>query len=177
MADFDARGNPLALRTLDEGWEHRSANINAPVITVTEVISLRPPQYGLPLVDRHAALADALPNGESRWIALFTTMPNRAGVGGVEASGSGYARVEHTSWRPLTVGGFIARRANVGEVVFATLTDDLTVIGWGAYDADVDGNLKAFGLLRNVGGKALTFELAAGDDPTFLDGELQIGIQ
>lgn len=177
MADFDARGNPQALRALDEGWDHRSANINAPVITVTEVLSLRTPQYGLPLVDRHACLADALPNGESRWIALFSVMPSRAGVGGTEASGSGYARVEHTSWRPLTVGGFIARRANVGEVVFPTLTDDLKVIGWGAYDAEVDGNLRAFGLLRNVDGKARTFELGAGDDPTFLDGELQVGIQ
>jgi len=177
MADFDSRGITSTGRAAGQlGHDHRGA-IGAPTVIVTQILSLRPPQFGIPLAAREAFLVQQLPNGIPSFIALYSTMPDRAGVGGVEAVGSGYARVSHSNWRGLVVGGFIARRTNVGDVVFAALTGDLTVVGWGAYDAAVDGELLAFGLLRNADGKARTFDLATGDDPTFLNGELQVGIQ
>lgn len=141
------------------------------------VVSLRPPQYGIPLATRVAWMREVLPNGTPRYIGLFTSMPSRAGVGGTEASGSGYARVMHQSWRDVIVGGFAARRANSGAIRFAALTDDLDVIGWGAWDASSGGTLRAFGLLRNSDSVARVFHLAAGDTPGWNDGELQVVVQ
>lgn len=148
-----------------------------PVTPPTVVVPLRTPQYGIPLAARQTFLTAQLPNGGPTYAALFSTMPDRAGVGGVEAAGSGYARVAHTAWVNSTLEGFVARRANVGAVTFATLTGDLTVVGWGIYDAPTAGNLLAFGLLRNVDGKAHVFSLASGDEPAFQDGQLILGIQ
>ncbi len=177
MADFDTRAiAPKTGRATTLGVAHHGV-IGALATTVTNIISLRPPQFGFPLAARQEFMIQQLPNGVDRYIALFSTMPDRAGRGGVEAVGSGYVRVVHDAWRNIVVGGFIARRANVGEVIFATLTGDLTVVGWGAYDLAVGGELQAFGLLRNADSKARVFDLALGDDPTFLDGELQVGIQ
>ena len=177
MADFDTRARaPEVGRTSILGIAQRGV-IGGPTITTLKVVTLRAPQFGFTLADREDFLTQQLPNGVDRFIALFTTMPDRAGLGGIEALGGGYVRVAHQSWRGIVVANFIARRANVGAVVFPTLTDDLTVVGWGAFDAVLSGNIKAFGLLRNADGKARVFDLASGDDPTFLDGELQVGIQ
>ena len=142
-----------------------------------QIVALQQPQFGIPLADRLQFLTDQVPNGSDSYVALFTTLPNRAGVGGVEATGSGYARVAHNAWVNGVVADFIARRRNVGQVTFPALTDDLTVIGWGIYDAAVAGNLRAFGVLRNADSQPRVFSLASGDQPQFLSGELQFGIQ
>lgn len=147
-----------------------------PGSNTTTIVSLRTPQYGIPLAARQAFLAQQLPNGVASYVGLFTSMPTRAGVGGTEASGSGYARVSHASWRSSVHAGFVARRHNNGEVRFAALTDDLTVVGWGAWNAASGGTLLAFGLLRNEDGDARVWELAALDTPGWPDGELVVGI-
>lgn len=139
-----------------------------------EVVSLRAPQYGIPLAQRLAWLRALLPNGTAAYVGLYTAMPSRAGVGGVQA---GLTRVAHSDWRDVVVGGFVARRANSGEVRFATLAADLTVVGWGVWNALTNGDLLAFGILRNSDGQSRTFNLGAGDDPVFTDGSLQVGLQ
>jgi hypothetical protein len=161
---------------------HENFAINAPAFDIapgtntTTIISLRAPQYGIPLSARQAFLAQQLPNGTPSYVGLFTSMPTRAGVGGTEASGSGYARVAHSSWRSSVFGGFVARRHNNGEIRFGALTGDLTVVGWGAWDAAADGNLLAFGLLRDDDGNARVWELAELDTPGWPDGLLIVGI-
>lgn len=142
----------------------------------TEIVTIRTPQYGLPLAQRVAFLHDLLPNGgDTRRIGFFRTLPNRAGTGGVECSGSGYARVVHNSWRDVILGGYIARRANSGEILFAELTGDLITTGWGIWDDD--DILRAFGPHRNDDGSTRAWELGAGDQPRYGDGSLQVGVQ
>lgn len=145
--------------------------------TVYTIVSLRAPQYGVPLYLRRTSLVDAVPGGSPSYVGLFASMPNRAGEGGTECAGSGYARVSHSTWRNVTVADFVARRANSGLITFAALTGDLVATGWGIWDAASGGNLRAFGLLRNSDGAAQTWEFGATDTPRFLDGELQWGIQ
>lgn len=88
----------------------------------------------------------SLPQGTDVWIALFTTMPDADGVGGVEAAGSSYARVAHQDWvtsvRESDGVSFTERRNN-GDIEFPTLTGALDgVVGWGAYDASTGGALR-----------------------------------
>lgn len=145
--------------------------------TDAAVVSLRPPQYGLPLAQRVAFLRALVPNNGETYVGFFSSMPTRAGVGGVECVGSGYVRTLHQAWRDIIVGGFVARRANVGEVRGPTLTGDLTISGWGIWSASSGGSLLAFGLSRNSDGTARVFQLGADDVPRFVDAELQFGIQ
>jgi hypothetical protein len=150
----------------------------ASVSTTTTLVTLRAPQYGIPLAEKIAWLRTLLPNGTPRYIGFFTTMPARNGLGGVEAVGSGYVRVAHSSWRDLLLGTHVARRINSGLLEFAPLTDDLTLVGWGAWDSsDLDATLKAFGLLRNPDGQPRIFDVGVNDTLRWNDGELQIGIQ
>lgn len=142
-----------------------------------EVISLRSPQYGIPLAQRVAWMRELLAHGTPYYVGMFTGMPTRAGTGGVEASGASYARVAHSDWRDVIVGGFVARRANSGQIRFAALSGDLSVIGWGIWDTITGGTLRAFGLLRNSDGQSRIFHLASGDTPGFTDGALQVGLQ
>ena len=122
------------------------------------------------------ALQALLPDATSRWVGLFTTLPDDAGAGGVEASGGGYARVEQSAWTteadaPRTV------RKNNGAVNFGELTGAIgTVVGWGIFDAESGGNLLAFGEILTAGGEATTQALGAGDEPRILSGELKVGV-
>jgi hypothetical protein len=141
------------------------------------VVSLRPPQYGLPLAQRLAFLRQLVPNNGSTYVGLFAVMPARTGVGGTECSGSSYARVLHQAWRDVVVAEFIARRANVGEIRLPQLTGDLEAAGWGIWSASTGGTLLAFGLTRQANGQATVFEFATDDTPRFISGELQFGIQ
>ena len=175
MADFGARGvTGTAGRASLAGRDHRgSVNSGETVSTPVTVIA---PGLGIPAVEKRACLAALLPNGTTRYIALFTGLPDAEGLGGVEASGSGYARVALSAWA-FEQAEHVVRRVNNSQVVFPTLTGDLSVIGWGVFDAAVDGDLKAFGRTRTAGGAPLIFSLANGDVPRFLVGELKVGIQ
>ena len=132
---------------------------------------------GILLAQRQTWLADLLPNGGAdRYVGLFSAMPDAAGVGGTEATGASYARVLHNAWHTSVTDVNTARRANTGTITFPVLTGDLTVRGWGIWDASVAGNLKAFGYLRTSDGKPVVLYLAADDEPLFGDSELQVGI-
>ena len=84
------------------------------------------------------------------WIALFTTMPNEAGAGGVEVSGGAYARQQvninggaSPTWDlAVTEGGGGFEVDNTHEIAFPTATAAWgTVLGMGIYDAATVGNL------------------------------------
>lgn len=145
--------------------------------TVFQIVSLRSPQYGIPLAVRLEWMRVLIPNGTPSYVGLYSVMPGRDGIGGEEASGNGYARVSHSNWRDVVVAGFVARRANTGEIRATALTGDLTVVGWGIWNAATDGDLLGFGLLRNVDGTSRIFELGATDEWGWTDGALQVGVQ
>lgn len=122
------------------------------------------------------AINAVLPDGVDRWLALFTELPNDGGAGGVEAAGSGYARA-------LVAGGWTSFSADVqgrrlaAAVEFPVLNNTLDgVVGWGIYDAAVAGNLLAFGPVKDSDGTETTVNLASGDTPRFLAGQLAVGI-
>ncbi len=125
-----------------------------------------------------AALSAVLPNGTDVWIALFTELPNVLnGTAGVEAEGSGYQRIDWQAWVDVTEDDVVYRR-NDGAIEFGALSDALPgVVGWGIYDEQTDGNLLAFGYVRDVAGTAVTKNFVAGNQPRFLDQELSIGIE
>jgi hypothetical protein len=148
---------------------------NAPEV-VTEIVSARPPQYGIPLAQRQVELGRLIPNGVDSYVGLFSGLPSTSGTGGTEATGSGYARVAHSRWA-FDVTGSIIRRINVGVITFPDLTAQLSVRGWGIWDAASGGNLLAFGLLRTGGGAPIVHTMSATDTPRFSHGELRVGIQ
>ncbi len=123
------------------------------------------------------ALGALLPSGTNRWVLLYTTMPADDGTGGVEAAGSGYARVAHSAWVDAIVGDYTYRR-NSGAITFAALTGALSgIVGWGISDAAVAGNIVGTGLIRDAGGTAVTKNFIAGDQPRFIDQELKLGLR
>ena len=178
MVDFDSRGF-VDIRGRSGGQigvDHRGAINNGTSSVVQVPVTVSSPGLGLPVTEKRACLAAALPNGTDRYVGLFTGLPDATGVGGVEASGSNYARTIINSWS-FEVLQQVVRRVNSSPVVFPTLDGDLTVVGWGVWDDATGGDLRAFGRVRTVGGSPITFELASGDTPRFLVGELQVGIQ
>lgn len=73
------------------------------------------------------------------YVALYTTMPNDAHVGGVEVTGGSYARQE---------GTFDSTGANSVQIVFPTASADWgTVVGVGIYDHISSGNFLFAGAL------------------------------
>jgi hypothetical protein len=132
---------------------------------------------GLTDYGEQQALIALLPNGTARYVGLFTTLPTADdGTGGVEASGSGYARKSHAAWLNTAVAP-ITYRVNNGAIEFTALTADLDgCVGWGVWDAAAAGNLIAFGNLKDVAGNSITKNFTSGNQPRFPDQELQIGI-
>jgi hypothetical protein len=82
------------------------------------------------------------------YIALFTTLPNDAGSGGVEVSGGSYARyniTNNTTNFPNASGGVKSNNANYN---FPTATANWgTIVGFGLYDDPTAGNLLFHGPL------------------------------
>lgn len=148
--------------------------LNTVETTVTNVVSLRPPQYGITLAQRRLILQSLLPIGVSRWVQLFSVMPDRAGLGYAEAD---FDRVEVTNWRNVTIAGYIARRVNVGEVRFASGAGGVVAVGCGVFEESTGDNLLMAGLLRGPDLTARTFTFEAGEEPVFGDGLLRFGIQ
>lgn len=134
---------------------------------------------GLSQYGKEQALASLLPNGTSRWVALLTTLPTAEdGTGLVEATGSSYARKSYSAWLNTTADG-ITYRVNNGAIEFAALTGNLSdVEGWAIFDDDgtPTGNLIAYGSIRNSSGVAIVIDFVSGEQPRFLDQELQVGI-
>ena len=180
MVDVNAGATPDSISTGDTFGGSRGghaggyAEIFAEIQIVETIVPVRPPQFGIPVAQKRAVLRQLLPNGSDSYVGLFTTMPELDGTGGVEASGSGYARVVHSTWYDSIVG-HVATRLNLGAIRFAALTAGLTVRGWGVWDGADD--LVAFGPTRNADLRPRAFSLVATDEPGFTSGALRVRIQ
>lgn len=133
----------------------------------------RPPEYGLPLLRRHAVLNEVLPFGLSRWVGLYEIMPTANGVGGLEST---FARVLHQTWESQTIDD-IAQRVNTGTISFGPSAGATSITGWGVWSASVGGTLLAFGPFRNAQGEETTLVIPNGVSPRFQSGSLVVGIQ
>jgi hypothetical protein len=99
-----------------------------------------------------AKVADALLGGgtlgaPATWyLGLFTTTPNDAGAGGVEAAWTSYARVSitnnSTNWPNYAAG---LKQNGVDFSFVAAGSGPTDVVGWGLFDAASSGNLWFFG--------------------------------
>lgn len=103
------------------------------------------------------------------YIALFQTVPNDAGTGGLEVSGGSYARVaaanNSTVW-PNASGG---TKTNGTTLTFPSATASWgTVNGYGIYDASTAGNLLFWATL------AATLTIGSGTTPFFSPSALSI---
>lgn len=80
------------------------------------------------------------------YIALFTTMPNSAGVGGVEVVGGSYARPTVTNNTTNWPNAASRIKSNGTAILFAQAGADWgNIVGAGIYDALTAGNLLIFG--------------------------------
>jgi len=71
------------------------------------------------------------------YVALYTTIPNEDGTGGVEVTGGSYARQAVTFDVPVS-----SQTTNSGDVTFPTATADWgTVTSFAILDNSVGGNL------------------------------------
>lgn len=112
------------------------------------------------------------------YVALFTTMPIDAGTGGVEVTGTGYARVgvatDDAQWAAPSAGAGTTRQtSNVNQISFGTAGSDWApsgtpCVGFGLYDASTAGNY--------LGGAAFAASkiIQSGDPVRFAAGALVI---
>jgi len=107
------------------------------------------------------------------YLALFTTMPNDAGVGGVEVTigVNGYARAaranDASTWGAATTNG--TRTNSAAAFTFPSPGGSWgTVVGVGIYDAATAGNLLYYGLL------SAPKTIASGQIYKFAAGSLSI---
>jgi hypothetical protein len=106
-------------------------------------------------------------------VGLYTTLPADDETGGVEASYTGYGRVSvtnnSTEW-PAATEGAPTSKSNANTITFGQKTDagDVTIVGFGLFDASSGGNLLFFG--------AVTPNQTVGqnDTPRFLGGDIVI---
>lgn len=123
------------------------------------------------------ALEGLLPDLGSVYIALFTTLPDAAGSGAVEASGGGYARALYADTWVNDVDDGTTYRSNEFGIAFDVLVGTVAdVVGWGIYDAASGGNLLAFGPMLDVDGDVITQTFSAGEIITFDPEQLSVGI-
>lgn len=89
------------------------------------------------VLDHVTAGGSALSQPSTVQVALFTTVPSEAGAGGVEASGSGYARQNVSFGAATNADPSVA--ANGATVTFSASGGDISGLnGWGIY---LDGTL------------------------------------
>jgi len=130
---------------------------------------------GITVYEQKRYFADAFPNGTNVYVALFTSLPNSAGEGGIECAEAWYARKAHQQWVSTVIGTSVVRRSNVGAIEMAAVgggDPDVTIVGWGVYDAATDGNLRWAGPLRDAGGVETPITLSTPDQLRWTEGEL-----
>lgn len=121
----------------------------------------------------------------TRYAALFTTLPNAAGAGGVEVATVDVGRVAVASsmanWSGTQgAGTTTASSGSSGEIsnnVAIEFAEELTVaiagvVGIGFFDASSGGNLWDFGYLVDVNGDPVTRSWAIGDAVNFAPGSV-----
>lgn len=102
------------------------------------------------------------------YIALFTSAPTDSG-GGTEVSGGGYSRKavtnDATNW-PSASGG---SKSNGEDITFTQASGDWgTVVAFGIFDAESDGNLLYWGDLTT------SKDINSGDTAKFAAGSITI---
>ena len=109
------------------------------------------------------------------YIGLSTTAPNPDGTNFTEPSGGGYARVKWsndlTHWYAATVDN-PSIKVNALPVLFPEATTGWGIIThWGIFNAESSGALLDWGQLTT------SFDVVAGQQPQFREGDLQTRIQ
>jgi len=132
---------------------------------------------GLATYGKQLAFEGALPNDTEFFVGLLTTVPtDDAGTGLVEATGSGYARIGHSTWLSI-VDSSEWYRVNKDAVELAVLTSDLTgILGWGIWTLGAGGSLVAWGSLVDVDSNSVTRTYKSGDQPRFISQEIRVGV-
>lgn len=102
--------------------------------------------------------------GSTRYLALFTTQPGDDGTGGVEVSGTNYARLTTLSsdWA-AAAGGSPATKANSTARTYAQAGSiwGASVVGWGFFDASTAGTLVWADYMGNFAWAPFTCSLAS----------------
>lgn len=123
---------------------------------------------GLTLARRRAVLEAELPYGTEWFVGLFTEMPDRTGLGGVEVD---LARVSISRWVTV-IRGANARRTNARALTWGALASEATLVGWGVWTAATEGELRAFDFLRNDDFDPITHTIAASFAPGLAAGRI-----
>lgn len=106
-------------------------------------------------------------------VALYTTLPDLAGVGGVEFTAAGYARCGHSTWETIAGSGTVQTfRTNSGPIAFLELAAAVSgAVGFALWDGST---MIALGRFVNSRGVFVTFDFVIGDRPRFVAGELRV---
>ena len=103
------------------------------------------------------------------YIALFTTIPNEAGAGGVEVTGGSYTRavvVSNATNFPAASG---SSKANGTEITFPQASADWgLIVAAGVFDALSGGNMLYIGTLTN------NKQIDSGDTAKFPAGSITV---
>jgi hypothetical protein len=116
---------------------------------------------GMPVSERNTILDNYITG--TYYVALWTTVPDDDGVGGVEVSGGGYARKAHSSWMAASN----AIKKNNGDITFAEATGSWgTVIGVTLMTALTGGVQKLVNdsVINQVVGSGNVVEIPSGTD-------------
>lgn len=113
-----------------------------------------------------------LPDGDDRWVALFTTPPAPDGSGAVEPDDVDYARKAHDAWTTAEQLDGSWTRSNNGAIEFDGFALPLTagrIEAVGIYDAATDGNLLLWARCDQVENLDITVQVR------FVTGTLSFG--
>lgn len=92
---------------------------------------------GWPVAIRNAFLDGQILS--TYYLALYTTLPDNEGAGGVEVSGNGYARVQLSDIAAAASGN----KTNGADIEFPVSTGAWgTIVGYGVYSAITAGTFK-----------------------------------
>lgn len=138
-------------------------------------------------------LADAALRGQpisfpaTRYVALFTGLPTRAG-GGAELVAAGYSRVPIASSLANWSGTQGAGTTSASSGTSAQISNNIAIswgvitvawnmiVGIGLYDAASSGNLWDFGRIVDAEGDPITRSFGVGDTVSFAPGMLLLDI-
>jgi hypothetical protein len=121
---------------------------------------------------RTEVLAEILPAGTSRYVALFQGDPTD---GGVEVTSLGYERVDFDDWVTAPDGDYESVRSNASSIVFPPSEQGGSATHWAIFDVPGAGNMKASGRVRDEFGDAYEMTWTdAGDELRLPIGALRI---
>jgi hypothetical protein len=108
------------------------------------------------------------------YAALYTSAPSYS-AGGTEATFSGYARVAHAAWVTVETAPEFAEVRNNGAIEWPAAAEGVKdLVAWGLFDAEVGGNLLAWGLFVDGNGVPAPFSIDSGDQARIIDQDLRI---